>query len=123
MINGKCEKLERIEDDELLKVVDDFAQAAVKSGWRGPFNVQLKKDKIHGYQAIEFNCRFTGGTSARYQLGFDELGYAINDWCGEEVVQIKDKNTDVVIVEKILRDFPINSKHQKGLASKGTWSR
>ena len=53
MVNGKCERMDRCNNPELFKVVNDFAEAAVKERWRGPFNIQLKEDPKYGFQVIE----------------------------------------------------------------------
>ena len=39
-----------------------------------------------GWQLIEINPRFSGGTSGRYLLGFDEVGWVLNTWLGAGTV-------------------------------------
>jgi carbamoylphosphate synthase large subunit len=122
MVGGKCERMDKHDDPELLQLVRKFAEAAIKEDWRGPFNIQLKKDPKYGFRVIEMNGRFSGGTSARYYLGFDEVAITINDWIGEEVVPTQ-MQEGVNVVTKILSDFEIVEAHIDTLEKEKVWSR
>lgn len=122
MVRGKCERMDVCENEELKKIVVRFAEAAVSEGWTGPFNIQFKKDFKHGFQAIEMNGRFSGGTSARYFLGFDEVGRIINDWVGENTIPVDSLPTGNRVVTKILKDYAINEQNVDGLLRERVWS-
>lgn len=123
MIRGKCEQLELFEDKNLVKLVLQFAETVAKKGWRGPFNVQFKKDDNLGYQAIEMNGRFSGGSSARYYLGFDEIGDLLNDWFDEKIIPDNDQLRLVSKVEKILTDYPIDDEYIAQLDNDRIWTK
>jgi carbamoyl-phosphate synthase large subunit len=107
MVRGRCEALWRMDDPELLAMADAVAAAAVAEGWRGPLNVQAKRAAGGGWQTIELNGRFSGGTSARLLLGFDEVTILVNCWVGREVVRPA-TCLPVRHVERVLHDVPCN---------------
>jgi len=122
MVGGKCERMDKCDDPKLIEVVRKFAEAAVEEGWRGPFNIQLKKDPSHGFQVIEMNGRFSGGTSARYHLGFDEVGRTLEDWIGKGVIPEKPLPQGINVVTKILSDFEIKQSNVDALNNEKNWT-
>ncbi len=107
MVRGRCEALWRVDEPDLLVMADAVAAAAVAEGWRGPLNVQAKRAAGGGWQTIELNGRFSGGTSARLLLGFDEVAILVNCWVGREVVRPA-TCPQVWHVERVLHDVPCN---------------
>jgi predicted ATP-grasp superfamily ATP-dependent carboligase len=87
----------------------EFATTAVHrfrdAGWRGPLNLPLRAGPT-GWYVIEINPRFTGSTSSRLHLGFDEVGITINAWTGRTIVAPV-AAPPVSRVRRILHDFPI----------------
>ena len=61
-----------------LHIAEVFAEA----GWRGPLNMQCQRSVDGTLMVHEFNGRFTGATSDRWLLGFDEVGAAIAAFTG-----------------------------------------
>lgn len=120
MVRGRCEWLGRCEDPGLLEAGDAFARAVAAEGWRGPFNVQAKRDREGRWRVIELNGRFTGGTSSRRHLGFDEVRIAINAWAGREVVP-PDRPRSATRVMRSLGDFPVDEAVAEELARTGRW--
>jgi biotin carboxylase len=123
MVAGRCEQLRRCIDPGLLRITRRFAEAAVEEGWRGPFNLQLKRDPTHGFQAIEMNGRFSGGTSARYYLGFDEVGKIVNLWTDSQSVADSSRPQGTDLVTKILTDFPIRNADMEQMSANFVWER
>jgi len=121
MVWGKCERMDKYNETRLLDVVEKFAESAIKEGWRGAFNIQLKDDPEYGFQVIEMNGRFSGGTSARYRLGFDEVGMTITDWLGEGIMPENTSGQDSDIVTKILSDFGIKQSDMDLLSNNKVW--
>ncbi|MFC4991536.1 hypothetical protein [Rubritalea tangerina] len=120
MVMGKCEKMTKVEDPDLTNLIECFAAKAAASGWRGPLNVQFKKDTQ--YHAIEMNGRFSGGTSARLILGFDEVQTLLNHWLGEPIIPDSPRlNTSDTIIKSLV-DFPLNPQDVAQLNDSGTWS-
>jgi carbamoylphosphate synthase large subunit len=105
MVRGRCEELWAIDDPGQLKAADAFAAAAIAAGWRGPFNVQAKRDGS-GWKVIELNGRFSGGTSCRLHLGFDEVALLVNEWLGHAAIP-ESRVQKVSHVVRQLCDFPI----------------
>lgn len=123
MVAGKCEQLRRCVDPELLHIARRFTDSAIKEGWRGPFNLQLKRDPVHGLQAIEMNGRFSGGTSARYHLGFDEVGKMVNLWTNSNAVEDRSPPVGTDLVTKTLTDFPIRNADIEQMRANSVWER
>lgn len=123
MVAGKCEQLRRCVDPELLRIARRFTESAVKEGWCGPFNLQLKRDPMHGFQAIEMNGRFSGGTSARYYLGFDEVGRMVNLWTDSQSVTDSSSPGGTDVVMKTLTDFPIRNADMEQMRANRVWDR
>lgn len=69
-------------DADLEALGLQHANALAAAGWRGPCNVQAKRDEQAGWHVIEVNGRFTGLTHARRRLGFDEVGRTLRQWVG-----------------------------------------
>lgn len=121
MVGGKCERMDINEDPELLKVANEFASYAAKEGWRGTFNIQFKKDPRYGLQAIEMNGRFSGGTSARYYLGFDEVTWILKDWLGEDTLSTNTVPVGIELVRRSLNDYGLKKSDMETLTEKRVW--
>ena len=123
MVAGRCERLVRRDDPALLDIARAYAKQIATIGWRGPFNLQLKR---HGddFRAIEMNGRFSGGTSARRHLGFDEVAMTLNDWFGEGAVPpLPGGSRHVDVITRSLCDFPLPADGVRDLETHGFWSR
>ncbi|MBU1642668.1 hypothetical protein KKE54_04850 [bacterium] len=123
MVGGKAERVILSNDRDMMDIADRFFKAFAEEGWRGPINLQLKKDDRFGYQAIEINGRFVGGTSARCLLGYDQVGWLINEWTGEEVIARSLDSEGVTLVTKSLCDFGVKQKDINLLNEQKQWVR
>jgi len=121
MVGGKCERMDLNEDPELLKIANEFASFAAKEGWRGTFNIQFKKDPRYGFQAIEMNGRFSGGTSARYYLGFDEVTWVLKDWLGEDALISNPVPEGIELIKRSLHDYGLKKSDMDTLREKRVW--
>ena len=80
MKNGVSLSVENNLDENSDSIIKIFYNAFQKNGWYGPVNIQMQKDFRTGeIKAYEFNGRFTGATAARYFLGYDEIGFALEE--------------------------------------------
>ena len=122
MVGGKCERLELCNDPEMLEIANKFAIHAVKEGWIGTFNIQFKHDKKYGFQAIEMNGRFSGGTSARYYLGFDEVGWILKEWLGEDAIDSIPAPTGIKLIKRSLHDFGLKTSDIDSFAKNKIWN-
>lgn len=105
-VRGRPEEFWVHDDPALLRLGTDVAAAAASEGWRGPLNVQAKRDAAGGYHVIELNGRFSGGTSARLLLGFDEVGLLLDDLLGRPVLPAR-ADPPVRRVVRMLADVPV----------------
>ena len=103
---GRVEEIHRVDDPALHAFAVSAVGAFAAAGWRGPLNLPLRRGPDTWY-VIEINPRFTGGTSGRFHLGFDEVGIALNAWVGREVVPAPTRRP-VARVRRILHDFPVH---------------
>jgi len=51
-------------------------------GWRGPLNIQCKRDREGGLKIHEFNGRYTALTAERWLLGYDEVALGLELFTG-----------------------------------------
>nr|WP_299340190.1 hypothetical protein [Allomuricauda sp.] len=78
MKNGVSSVVTLFENHGLENLVQRYYTVFSKKGWYGPLNIQLQKSNKTGeLKAYEFNGRFTGATASRYILGYDEIGFAL----------------------------------------------
>lgn len=122
MVMGRVEHLVAQPDAELARRARAIAGELAASGWRGPLNLQFKQDSARGHLCFEMNGRFAGATSARRLFGHDEVGAAINDWLGRQVVEPPAALPSAcMLVEKHLTDFPVFAGPADELAADGVW--
>lgn len=83
--SGRNDRLRACHDPSLNAFASDVVPKLAAHGWRGPINLQARRS-AQGWQLIEINPRFSGGTSGRYLLGFDEVGWVLNRWLGADTL-------------------------------------
>lgn len=92
MITGRSLKVEKIKNDQLENIGLRYATSMASEGWFGPLNIQCQLQQSGEFAAYELNGRFTGATSARYYLGFDEVGDTLRTLTG---LQLENKKIQV----------------------------
>ena len=120
-VGGLGTQMTRLDDPELIDVGRAYARAVAAEGWKGPLNVQLKRDARRDLVAFEMNGRFGGATAGRALLGFDEVGEAVNRFlpeAGFPMVHACDSDT----VQRYLRSYAIPRDGLTTLQSEGHWS-
>jgi biotin carboxylase len=119
---GQAVRTERCDDPELLELARAYALATAAEGWRGPLNVQVKRGAGGKPLAHELNGRFSGGTSARLLLGFDEVAEVIDRFLpGTPFPSIRE--TESSVVQNYLHTHPIPSEGAAVLGARGSWTR
>jgi carbamoyl-phosphate synthase large subunit len=78
MNQGKSAKVELWHEEVLDALLLRIAAAFSGIGWRGPLNAQCQQLPDGSFAIYEYNGRFTGATSARALLGYDEVGMALS---------------------------------------------
>jgi carbamoyl-phosphate synthase large subunit len=74
---GESARVEIERGAPVLELAARCARVFSINGWSGPLNVQCQRDREGALRIFEFNGRFTGATSARHLLGYDEVGLAL----------------------------------------------
>ncbi|MDO9315975.1 MAG: hypothetical protein Q7T97_15680 [Burkholderiaceae bacterium] len=82
MKQGKSAQVEVWADAELDALALHAGRTFSEAGWRGPLNVQCQRCPDGRVAIYEYNGRFTGATSARALLGYDEVGWALERFAG-----------------------------------------
>ena len=67
------------------------------------------------------NGRFSGGSSARFHLGFDEVGVLINTWTNSNIVPDTSIKEGTDMVTKVLADFPVKHSDMQQLQTEKVW--
>lgn len=82
MCQGKSDTVDFYNDTHALNQGKYWVNIFAKAGWRGPINIQCQYDQDKNLVIYEFNGRFTGGTSGRILLGYDEVRIILELWLG-----------------------------------------
>lgn len=82
MREGKSERVELCEDDSIEQQGLQWITKIAAAGWKGALNIQCQRDQEGNLSIYEYNGRFTGATSGRILLGFDEVGITLGLWLG-----------------------------------------
>lgn len=77
---GRAHQVVRLDDPTADSAVQRYAERFAADGWVGALNLQGRRDRSGTFRVYELNGRFSGGTSARTRLGFDEVRLLIEDF-------------------------------------------
>lgn len=122
MSAGRPALIEADHSADLLALAHAYGDAFSGDGWRGPCNIQAKRDPRAGLRVIETNGRFSGGTSARTALGFDEVGLVLKQWLGLSLVTASRTQRDISVT-KVLADLPMAASAVDDLQRTSRWQR
>jgi hypothetical protein len=121
-IGGQAICNQRVSEPVLIDMGKRYGEAIRREGWVGPVNVQAKRTADGAFVAFEMNARFGGGTAARTQMGFDEVGMAIRSFLPElEFPIFAGEPADVV--QKALTSSPLPRGSVDELKRTGRWRR
>jgi hypothetical protein len=122
MRQGKSELVTVADDPGFLALGTRCATAFSHAGWRGPLNIQCQITPAGETWIYEYNGRFTGATSARYLLGFDEVGMALAEYAGLRLPQ-EDPPESARSVSRLPQSRAIEEKKVEALRLDGAWSK
>lgn len=94
----------------------------IKAGWVGPINIQCQTDLDGNLTIYEYNGRFTGATSARYFLGFDEFANHLSLW-KNLVLDGLEKNSLVDSVKRVPSSNFVHPCQVQILSEAGIWKK
>jgi len=86
MVFGKSERVTFENAPDIQALGLHCGKVFAQAGWRGPLNIQCERTPDGRVVIYEFNGRFTGATAARYLLGHDEVGTALQSFAGITLV-------------------------------------
>jgi carbamoyl-phosphate synthase large subunit len=121
-VGGQAIRTEKVEDEQLLDLARRYGEAMRREGWVGPVNTQSKRAADGRFVSFEMNGRFGGGTAARTQHGYDEVGIAIRAFLpGVQFPGFPEENCNVVL--KSLTSFALPVRGLEQLRRTGKWER
>ena len=98
-----------------------LAEALAAVGWRGPLNIQCQRAHDGRLLVHEFNGRFTGATSDRWMLGFDEVGATIELFTGFRFAPATARSVSREVFESMVARAA-DPHDVDALARDGVWS-
>ncbi len=118
---GKSEGVNKSNDQELYKIGKDWIEKIASAGWAGPINIQCQRDQSGKLFIYEFNGRFTGATSGRVCLGFDEVGITLGLWLEKEFPESGISNTNESVLRAPVSKL-IDLEKVNQILTKGIWN-
>jgi len=82
-----------------------------------PINIQCQRDQDGNLSIYEYNVGFTGATSGRILLGFDEVGITLGLWLGNIPTIRNTYGNKAVVrtpVSRVVDLLKVNQIRQKG---------
>ena len=108
----------------MVATVQKYAEAFAKIGWRGPFNIQLRRDADGSFKCHEFGGRTSGSTSARRLMGYDEMRMLMRAFVGRDLgPAIDDDSRSPGFVQKTLTDYFVPTQDVEVLKRTGSWHK
>jgi hypothetical protein len=121
-VGGQAVCNQRVSEPGLIDMGRRYGEAIRREGWVGPVNIQAKRQNDGTFVAFEMNARFGGGTAARAEMGFDEVGMAIRAFLpGVGFPAHAGEPADVV--QKALTSSPLPRGPAGDLKRTGRWRR
>jgi carbamoylphosphate synthase large subunit len=120
MRTGYSDQVTPLIDANVVVLAKQCGSAFAARGWRGPLNVQCHRNVAGELRIYEFNGRFTGATSARLLLGFDEVGDTLRDWLS---IKVAASSTRATCVVRIPLSTTSNTTLVRALVKDGHWVR
>jgi carbamoyl-phosphate synthase large subunit len=118
MKSGRSWRVTPNNNEKLLALGRRFAETLGRDGWRGPLNIQTRYHDGK-YIPFEINGRFNGTTSARTELGFDEIRLSILAFLN---VDLGDRdNIPADYLHRRSNDYAVSQGQVSELESNGVW--
>lgn len=121
MRQGRSERVAHENDPALLALGQRCASAFAAEGWRGPLNIQCQRNAAGDYGIYEFNGRYTGATSARRLLGYDEVALGLAHFAGIQLESTAAPSTWPLDVVRLPVSRALETNRIEQLARAGHW--
>ncbi|MBI4190918.1 MAG: hypothetical protein HY525_10320 [Betaproteobacteria bacterium] len=123
-ITGRLTRSKTIDHDaEPREIGERCARAFAAAGWRGPLNIECKPAADGTLMIHEFNARVTGGTAARWEMGYDEIGAAIRAFTGQSIGGALPHLEPSSEAFENFSARAADGRNVRTLAQRGEWSR
>ena len=123
MMCGKPERSVRVEDRALSETAGGYARSLSTAGWRGPLNVQCRRDANGEFFMFELAGRFAGGLGGREVLGLDETETVLATIFPERFGTMPRPAGNVAFTLKQPRTVGIDRNALASLRDEGVWRR
>lgn len=120
MVMGKSLTVTPIHLPELQAILERYSDILASKGWFGPLNIQCQRQVSGEFKVFELNGRFTGATSARFYLGFDEVGIALDNISNTVDYTSKIYKTNQSVFRQLSSEFILQTDRQM-LANNKQW--
>jgi hypothetical protein len=108
---GIVRNMRTLNDPDLTKLGSLILRELISVGFHGICGFSVIKSNKGVWHTIEINSRFSGGTSSRKLLGFDEVAKTLNLFFSREIVKPLSKKSLVwKQINRMPRDFTPNTK-------------
>lgn len=108
---GIVQNMRKLNDAELTNLGSRILAELITVGFHGICGFSVMKSSKGIWQTIEINSRFSGGTSSRKLLGFDEVAKTLNLLFGREIIKpLSEKSLVWQQVTRMPRDLTPNNK-------------
>jgi len=122
LMMGRLERAFCLDDPGVADVARRYAEALAGEGWVGALNLQGRRDRSGAFHVYELNGRYTGGTTARTHLGFDEVGILVEAFTGHALVPWPSVGSHGIVTAS-MSNFPMSSADIERLEEEGRWQR
>lgn len=123
MICGKPERLVRSGDSALSKTAGGYANALSAAGWRGPLNVQCRRDASGEFFMFELAGRFAGGLGGREVLGMHETETVLAAIFPDRFGRTLAAPNSMAVTFKQPQTVGIDTQALDSLRDEGVWRR
>ena len=108
---GVVRSIRTLNDPDLINLGSRILRELVSVGFHGICGFSVMKTNKEIWHTIEINSRFTGGTSSRKLLGFDEVAKTLNLFFPRKIVKPLSKKSLVwQQISRMPRDLTPNTK-------------
>lgn len=118
MKSGRSWRVTPNNNEKLLALGRRFAETLGRDGWRGPLNIQTRYHDGN-YIPFEINGRFNGTTSARTELGFDEIRLSIQAFLDIDLGDRESSSAD--FLHRRSNDYGVCQNQVSELELNGVW--
>lgn len=123
MICGRPERSVRVDDPALSDMAVGYARELSASGWRGPLNVQCRRDEKGKFFMFELAGRFAGGLGGREVVGIPEAETVLATIFPDRFGNAVPLRSPLSVALKQSRTLGINAESLAQLQEEGVWRR